>query len=432
MKTYSRLTLTFLLLILVVPQAGADEPPKDRKEVKVWNDSSGKYKIEAAFVELVDGKVVVLKRASDGKKIKVPLDKLDEESKSQAKRLQLLPPMNGRHIVYYANGEKKAAGSYKNGKKDGLWTRWLDWEQWEQEALDSLNKEESFLDDLDDDFSGDDGGVQKTHFNNGKKDGLESGWYENGQKQFEAYYENGKLISASVWKSDGTPCPETNVANGSGIFVYWFGRKTYEIQFKDSERVRETAFYENGQKQSEEHYKNGKGHGISTESEWYENGQLESRSQYKNGKEEGLATEWYDNGKKYSEIQFKEGERDGRSTQWYANGQKHWEQHYKDDNLVSASVWKPNGEPCPITTIAEGSGILVIYYENGQKQSEEHYKNSKLDGLWTAWHENGKKFSEGHYKNGKIDGLHTDWRENGQKESEIQYKNGKEVSRKEF
>ena len=62
----------------------AEEPPKDRKEVKAWSDSSGKYKIEATFVELVDDKLVVLKRASDEKIIKVPLDKLDEESKSQA------------------------------------------------------------------------------------------------------------------------------------------------------------------------------------------------------------------------------------------------------------------------------------------------------------------------------------------------------------
>ena len=35
MKTYSRLTLAFLLLILVVPQVGADEPLKDSEEATV-------------------------------------------------------------------------------------------------------------------------------------------------------------------------------------------------------------------------------------------------------------------------------------------------------------------------------------------------------------------------------------------------------------
>ena len=76
MKTYSRLTLAFLLLILVVPQVGGDEPLESGEEVIVWSDSSGKFKIEAAFVELIDihGNFVVLKRASDGKEIKVPFD----------------------------------------------------------------------------------------------------------------------------------------------------------------------------------------------------------------------------------------------------------------------------------------------------------------------------------------------------------------------
>jgi hypothetical protein len=60
MKTYSRLLLAFLLLILVVPQVRAEEPPKNREAVVSWADSSGKFKIEASFVEFMDGKVVVL------------------------------------------------------------------------------------------------------------------------------------------------------------------------------------------------------------------------------------------------------------------------------------------------------------------------------------------------------------------------------------
>jgi|GEM_PF-4196495 len=51
MNTYSRLTLAFLLLILVVPQVGADEPPKDGEEVTVWSDSSGKFKVGALLQE---------------------------------------------------------------------------------------------------------------------------------------------------------------------------------------------------------------------------------------------------------------------------------------------------------------------------------------------------------------------------------------------
>ena len=38
MKTYSRLTLAFLLLIIVVPQVGADEPPKDGPYVEYYEN----------------------------------------------------------------------------------------------------------------------------------------------------------------------------------------------------------------------------------------------------------------------------------------------------------------------------------------------------------------------------------------------------------
>ena len=47
MKTYSKL----LLLILIVPPVGADEPPKDGEEVTVWSDSSGKFKVGALLQE---------------------------------------------------------------------------------------------------------------------------------------------------------------------------------------------------------------------------------------------------------------------------------------------------------------------------------------------------------------------------------------------
>ena len=42
MKTYSRLILAFLLLILVVPQVGADEPPENGKHVEYYENGQKK------------------------------------------------------------------------------------------------------------------------------------------------------------------------------------------------------------------------------------------------------------------------------------------------------------------------------------------------------------------------------------------------------
>ena len=69
---------------------------------------------------------------------------------------------------------------------------------------------------------------------------------------------------------------------------------------------------------------------------------------------------------------------DGLWTKWYENGQKKAERHYKNGKLVSASSWKPDGEPCPITKIVDGSGIFVYWHENGQKQTETQYKDGKV------------------------------------------------------
>mgnify|MGYP001345757765 CR=1 FL=1 len=53
---------------------------------------------------------------------------------------------------------------------------------------------------------------------------------------------------------------------------------------------------DNGQKEAEENYKDGKRDGLWTE--WYENGQKKLEDNYKDGEWHGLCTEWYDNGQK--------------------------------------------------------------------------------------------------------------------------------------
>ena len=62
-------------------------------------------------------------------------------------------------------------------------------------------------------------------------------------------------------------------------------------------------YYENGQKESEVHYKDGKGDGLCEN--WYEDGQKESEGHFKDGKPDGSWTYWHENGKR-SEMHFKD------------------------------------------------------------------------------------------------------------------------------
>ena len=38
----------------------------------------------------------------------------------------------------------------------------------------------------------------------GKIDGLQTMWYENGQKKYEGTYKNGKRVSERLWNKDGS------------------------------------------------------------------------------------------------------------------------------------------------------------------------------------------------------------------------------------
>ena len=83
MKTYSKLTLAFLLLILVVPPVVAEGPPKDGPYVEYYGN--GQKKREAHY--------------KNGKQ-------------------------EGLSTTWYGNGQKEYEFNHKDGKLDGRWLRW--------------------------------------------------------------------------------------------------------------------------------------------------------------------------------------------------------------------------------------------------------------------------------------------------------------------
>ena len=106
---------------------------------------------------------------------------------------------DGLWTGWYDNGQKEVEGTYKDGKKDGLWTEWHINGQKLRESTYKNGKED---------------GLQTIWYENGekeegiykddKKDGLWTGWYSNGQKLYERNYKDGKRISSKKWNSDGS------------------------------------------------------------------------------------------------------------------------------------------------------------------------------------------------------------------------------------
>jgi antitoxin component YwqK of YwqJK toxin-antitoxin module len=74
---------------------------------------------------------------------------------------------------------------------------------------------------------------------------------------------------------------------------------------------------------------------------------------------------WYANGQKKGVGQIKDGEMDGRWEEWYENGWKSKVQNCDFGKLISATVWKPDGEKCPVTNVVNGNGELIDYNDDG-------------------------------------------------------------------
>ena len=103
---------------------------------------------------------------------------------------------SGNVFKKYLGGKSQLEGSYKDGKRDGLWTEWHENGQKWQEGT----------------------------YKDGEVDGKGTSWYENGQKKEEATYK------------DGMP---------DGLWTYWYenGQKWYEATWKDGKQIGKTKWY---------------------------------------------------------------------------------------------------------------------------------------------------------------------------------------------
>ena len=146
-----------------------------------------------------------------------------------------------KHIENYPNGQKKEAGHYLDGEKEGLWTRWSEY----------------------------------------------------GRREHEGVYKEGELIKSTAW--DFYTGVKTNEAHFNGVdnkgrpildgkLTAWNakGQKLIVTNYKDGKtHGLMTKWYANGQKWSEATLKDGKPYGLGTT--WYANGQKWSEETYKNG-----------------------------------------------------------------------------------------------------------------------------------------------------
>ena len=83
-------------------------------------------------------------------------------------------------------------------------------------------------------------------------------------------------------------------------------------------------------------------------------------------------------GQKKSSGNIRDGEMDGPWEEWYENGWKERVQNCDFGKLVSATVWKPDGEKCPVSNVVNGKGELIDYNEDGTINKRHTFKDCLL------------------------------------------------------
>ena len=134
--------------------------------------------------------------------------------------------------------------------------------------------------------------------------------------------------------------------------------------------------YDNRRIKVLEQFSDGKRDGLSIE--LYQSGRLKHKECFKDNLLHGRRTEWYFKGRKKMEGNWNEGKKDGLEKWWYGNGEQKSEKIFNDGKFMSAVVWKPNGEKCPVTNLVNGNGVWVWYFNDGSEKSRHNIKDGEF------------------------------------------------------
>lgn len=219
------------------------------------------------------------------------------------------------------------------------------------------------------------------------KHGKETAWYPNGKKAWEGMYQNGK--------KDG---PHTD--------FYDTGKKEKLIHFKAGKPHGEASeFYKSGKIKMKWNYVDGVQQGI--ERWWYPTGKKWKLFHYKDGKKHGKVIVWHKDGeKKDTYAHFKAGRLHGEVSEFYGNGKIKKKYNYVD---------------------GVQQGIELLWYPTGQKRMLLHYKDGKKHGKEILWYENGKKRYESTRVNGLRHGDTFTWHQDGRLDTKARFENDKPV-----
>ena len=230
-------------------------------------------------------------------------------------------------------------------------------------------------------------GFKTFHYESGKKmsegemkkskeHGKWNYWYENGNLQLTAFYDNGLPDSTWQWYDEtGKPVRTGNYKKGLE-----HGRW---MNYDSSGALSDSGSYIEGRMNGLWKY-------------WFANGSLSQTGYYKRNIPDSLWQSYFENGQLNSVGNMINAEQSGTWTTHYRDGSLCSQIKYGANNKeVIENVWNPDGKQ----TVTNGNGIFELLSDSGIVILTGKVENGLRIGKWITFYENGNKKEEGLYEN---------------------------------
>jgi antitoxin component YwqK of YwqJK toxin-antitoxin module len=235
----------------------------------------------------------------------------------------------------------------------------------------------------------------RLNFQNGKKEGKQEWYHENGNRERVATYVQDANVGEMVaWYPDGAVQSIQSFKDGkpTGNHQEYYPRSS--LKQRDEDRLARSLHYDD----------NGALHGAETT--FYDNGKTQAICFYDHGKLNGIKKMWDHDGNLVEEGHYVLGKLDGRFFQ------------KMQDKREIVYTYKDNLK----------NGLHQVFYppnQNGQvhKALEATYENDVANGLVSEYNENGEKMAETPYKIGLKEGLASLFAPNGKLQTTIEFHN---------
>jgi antitoxin component YwqK of YwqJK toxin-antitoxin module len=216
-------------------------------------------------------------------------------------------------------------------------------------------------------------------FKNGRKHGRFEEWYNPTQRRAVAEWQDGKIISGTTWKIDGTE--GSRVVNGTGTLILFRpdGTRESEKTYRNGVQV-PGASGANSSPQPSTSFPvkqvSGLYHNPSTGKpfhgtyDFFVDG-IRHKGRMTEGNRDGLIRSWYTGGAPLMEADYSKGKINGRFVEWYPNGERMVDAIFQRGRMVRATSWKLGGKVA--SKLPKGTGTLVLFYPNGDPRRESVY-----------------------------------------------------------